>query len=303
MILLPNLLKFYHKKKVEKYSFNEYLEEAKKEQPEEILPEPERTVTAEELEEALSEAIAAAAPEEIEEPEPEPTELMEPIEPEPEPQAERDSMGDSLARIHAEEIVSQAREEAEQILARARDEAERLKTQAFDSGYQEGYEKGYDEGHAKSMADVKETMDTQCRAYLEEIRETVDEVCQMKDEMLQKYKQDLKNIAVAIGEKVIQVSLKSSGSVIERMIVTATERLKTREWAKIYIARTDADLMVQGDLDILKSISRLSDNLKVVAMENEKPGTIIIELPDEIIDASASTQVENIKEILNNSGM
>lgn len=131
----------------------------------------------------------------------------------------------------------------------------------------------------------------------------MDEVCRMKDEMLQKYKQDLKNIAVAIGEKVIQVSLKSSGSVIERMIVTATEKLKTREWAKIYIARTDADLMVQGDLDILKAISRLSDNLKVVAMENEKPGTIIIELPDEIIDASASTQVENIKEILNNSGM
>lgn len=302
MILLPNLLKFYHKKKVEKYSFNEYLEEAKKEQSAaEMPPEPEKTVTAEELEAVLSEAIAAAAPDEIEEPEPE--EPTEQIEPEPEPQAERESMGESLARIHAEEIVSQAREEAEQMLARARDEAERLKTQAFDSGYQEGYEKGYDEGHAKSMADVKETMDTQCRAYLEEIRETVDEVCQMKDEMLQKYKQDLKNIAVAIGEKVIQVSLKSSGSVIERMIVTATEKLKTRQWAKIYIARTDADLMVQGDLDILKSISRLSDNLKVVAMENEKPGTIIVELPDEIIDASASTQVENIKEILNNSGM
>lgn len=292
MILLPNLLKFYHKKQVEKYSFNEYLEEAKKTQPkEEAVPEPEEPIT-EELEEA--------APEETEE-------LEEPEEALPEapgePQEEPESMGEGLARIHAEEIILQAREEAEEMLARARDEAERLKTQAYDSGYEAGYEKGYDEGHAKSMADVKETMDTQCRAYLEEIREAVDEVCTLKDEMLQKYKQDLKNIAIAIGEKVIQVSLKSSGSVIERMIVTATEKLKTREWAKIYIARTDADLMVQGDLDILKAISRLSPNLKVVAMENEKPGTVIIELPDEIIDASASTQVENIKEILNNSGM
>ncbi len=291
MILLPNLLKFYHKKQVEKYSFNEYLEEAKKTQPEEeAVLEPEEPIT-EELEEAA-----------LEEPE-EPEEIL-PEEPE-EPQEEPESMGmgDALARIHAEEILSQAREEAEAMLARAREEAERLKSQAYDSGYEAGYEKGYDEGHAKSMTDVRETMDTQCRVYLEEIRETVDEVSRMKEEMLQKYKHDLKNIAVAIGEKVIQVSLKSSGSVIERMIVTATERLKTREWAKIYIARTDADLMVQGDLDILKAVSRLSPNLKVVAMENEKPGTVIIELPDEIIDASASTQVENIKEILNNSGM
>lgn len=293
MISLPNLLKFYHKKQVEKYSFNEYLEEAKKTPLPEEISEPE-------------EPAAEGFPEEVLEPEAllEPEEVPEPEEADAQEEPEKpESPGDGLARIYAEEILAQAREEAEEMLARAREEAERLKTTAYDSGYQEGYEKGYDEGHAKSMADVKETMDTQCRAYLEEIRETVDDVCRMKDEMLQKYKQDLKNIAVAIGEKVIQVSLKSSGSVIERMIVTATEKLKTREWAKIYIARTDADLMVQGDLDILKAISRLSDNLKVVAMENEKPGTIIIELPDEIIDASASTQVENIKEILNNSGM
>ena len=52
MILLPNLLKFYHKKQVEKYSFNEYLEEAKKTQPEEeAVLEPEEPIT-EELEEA-----------------------------------------------------------------------------------------------------------------------------------------------------------------------------------------------------------------------------------------------------------
>ena len=101
MILLPNLLKFYHKKQVEKYSFNEYLEEAKKTQTEEeTVLEPEEPIT-EELEEAA-----------LEEPE-EPEEIL-PEEPE-EPQEEPESMGmgDALARIHAEEILSQAREEAE----------------------------------------------------------------------------------------------------------------------------------------------------------------------------------------------
>ena len=129
------------------------------------------------------------------------------------------------------------------------------------------------------------------------------EVSCKKEEILEKYKQDLKNIAIAIGEKVIQVSLKSSVSVIEKMILSATEKLRTREWAKIYISKADANLLVRGDHDILQIVGRLSENLKIIVMEKEKPGTCIIELPDEIIDASASTQVENIKGILKNTNI
>ena len=36
-------------------------------------------------------------------------------------------------------------------------------------------------------------------------------------------------------------------------------------------------------------------------MDHEEAGTCIIELPDEIIDASVGTQIENIKDIINNA--
>ena len=85
------------------------------------------------------------------------------------------------------------------------------------------------------------------------------------------------------------------------MVISATEKLKTREWAKVYIARCDAELMVEGDSALLRQLAHLSDHVKIVVMENETPGTCIIELPDEIIDASASTQMVNIKEILNSA--
>lgn len=299
MISLPNLLKFYSKKeKVEEYNFNEYLEEAEITRSEtkephtgiqegdflpEFLSEDEIQQEAELLEEAAGNA--------------------EGTEEAKEEAASEEEKQVSLAQMYGEEILREARIEAERILAQAELEAMAQKANAAEEGYEEGYRKGYEEGHAKSEADVKAQMEAECHTYLEEIREIVDEVTTLKEEVLQKYTKDLKNIAIAIGEKVVQVSLKSSGSVIEKMILAATDKLKTREWAKIYISKVDADLLLRGDKDILNTLSKLSENLKVVVMEDEKPGACIIELPDEIIDASASTQMENIKEILKNTGI
>ncbi len=309
MILLPNLLKFYSKKTtVEQYDFNEYLEEAR-------IAKSEKTETETDPDAKFGVGIweggflpdfhsddgkKVMEPQDFREEDMESVEETEAIE---EAEATEEEKQVSLAQMYGEEILREARIEAERILAQAELEAMAQKANAAEEGYEEGYRKGYDEGYAKSAADVKETLETQSHAYLEEIREIVDEVTTLKEEVLQKYTQDLKNIAIAIGEKVVQVSLKSSGSVIEKMILAATDKLKTREWAKIYISKVDADLLLRGDKDILKTLSKLSENLKVVVMEDEKPGACIIELPDEIIDASASTQMENIKEILRNTGV
>lgn len=301
MISLPNLLKFYSKKtEVEQYTFNEYMDGARIAESEAntetdigiredgFLPE----FLSEEEERKLSAQQAEGA-----------EELSEEADENTAETAAEDEKQVSLAQMYGEEIIREAQIEAERILAQAELEAMAQKANAAEEGYEEGYQKGYDEGYAKSAADVRQTLEAESHAYLEEIREIVDEVTILKEEVLQKYTQDLKNIAIAIGEKVVQVSLKSSGSVIEKMILAATDKLKTREWAKIYISKVDADLLLRGDKDILKALSRLSENLKVVVMEDEKPGACIIELPDEIIDASASTQMENIKEILKNTGI
>lgn len=268
---MPNLLKFYSKKnKVEKYSFNEYLEEAKKPKPKEDIEKPE-----------------TAADEPFFEKE----------------EQEQKAKPESLDDLQADEIIQSAKQEAERIVAKARQEAEAQKEKAVQDGYQEGFDKGYKEGYAKSTEDVENGLKAESKELLEEIQKIVAEVSGRKEEILERYKQDLKNIAIAIGEKVIQVSLKSSGSVIEKMILSATEKLRSRQWAKIYISKADANLLVKGDHDILQIVGRLSENLKIIVIENEKPGTCIIELPDEIIDASASTQVENIKGILKNTSI
>ncbi|MDD3142306.1 MAG: hypothetical protein PHX08_25540, partial [Lachnospiraceae bacterium] len=70
---------------------------------------------------------------------------------------------------------------------------------------------------------------------------------------------------------------------------------------KIYISASDSNRMVRGDAELIRELSNLSDNIKVVVMDNAEEGNCIIELPGEIIDISVNTQLQNIKDILNNA--
>lgn len=194
------------------------------------------------------------------------------------------------ASCRAQEIVNQAREEAEKILAEARD-----------TGYQEGYEAGLQEGHAAAYEEHKVELDLHMKEFRETIKSTVESVTEEKNRILETYIDDLKRVTLTIAEKVIQTSLKSSGEIIKRMIVAAAGKLKKTQWVKIYVSQKDAGMMIQGDVGLLNELSHISGNIKIISMDHSEEGTCIIELPEEIIDVSVNTQIENIKGILNNA--
>ena len=80
------------------------------------------------------------------------------------------------------------------------------------------------------------------------------------------------------------------------MIISATEKLKKTAWVKIYIDKYDYDMMMEADADVIDELSRISDNVKFIVMDKETSGSCIIE----IVDVSVNTQLENIKDILEN---
>lgn len=201
--------------------------------------------------------------------------------------------------------LEETREEVRRLLEDSRLEAEQMKSQARDEGHEigerEGYEKGYLDGYEKAQQEVEKTLKKEADELLLELRDLIASVEHKKREMLEQYKDDLRDIAISIAEKIIRVSLKSSGDIIKRMIISATEGIMSKEWVKIYIARCDAEMAVNGDSMLINSISYVSDHIKIIVMENEAPGTCILEFPDKVIDASTNTQIENIKEIISSS--
>lgn len=195
-----------------------------------------------------------------------------------------------------EEILEDARSQARQIISDARSQAEFLR----DQGYREGQEKGREDGFQEAYNEQRRLLDAEIRELKDNISEVIQSVSVEKEKLLEQYVDDLKKISLTVAEKVIQTSLQSSGDIVKRMILAATDKITKKQWAKIYITKCDTGVSMDVDTEFLDKLSRLSENIKIVTMDNGEEGTCIIELPDEIIDASVGTQLENIKDILNN---
>lgn len=195
-------------------------------------------------------------------------------------------------------VIADAQRQAEEIIKQAQLEAEEIKKSAFASAAEDGYQNGYQEAYQEH----KEKMDEETAVFLLQIRDMIQEFENQKSLLISQNVDELKELAISIAEKVIQISLKTSGEIIKKMIITATNKMKMKEWAKIYISKNDSALIIESNADLLDAISHVSEHIKVVVMEDSAPGTCIIELPDQIIDASASTQIENIRAIMKSAG-
>lgn len=200
----------------------------------------------------------------------------------------------------AEQLLEEAKAQADELLAQAKEYAEKEYEAAREAGYGAGYDAGYKEGLAKSLEAGRQELEEQLKAFDQDMRKALKSVERAKERCIHEYLEELKDCAIAIGEKVIRISLRSSGEVIKQMIVSATEKLKKTTWVKIYINKCDYELMMEADADLIDELSHLSDNIKFIVMDKEDSGNCIIEMPEEIVDVSVNTQIENIKDILEN---
>ncbi len=212
-----------------------------------------------------------------------------------------DDADEQVEDSEADEIIKRAMIEADEILSSAKELAMTIKKSAYDEGFAKGEKAGRDIGYEQALEIGIKNNQTELVKLQQAIVREVREIDKEKERILEHYVVDLENVALTIGEKIVQTSLKSSKDVIGRMILAATEKMKKVAWAKIYISKGAGAIDIQGDEQFLKNLSRLAENVKIVIMEDEEPGTCIIETSETILDISVKTQLDNIKEILNNA--
>ena len=226
-----------------------------------------------------------------------------PPEPEPEPEPEPDPV--SFAQIQAEQIIADARRRADEILDQARLEAELKAQELYETTRQSALEAGRAEGLSQGAAQALQEGQRAQQRQAEELAGDFDRFLERAGAALDRQMDDnveeLRDLAIAIAEKVVSVSLKSSSEVICRMIQTAIDKRKRREWAHIYIAECDAKHLVRVPASLMTALSALSDRVRIIPMADDEAGTCIIEMPDEIIDASAATQLNNIRTMLSDT--
>ena len=210
-----------------------------------------------------------------ESPEPEGEQAEETPLQEQEPEAPHTAAADALnyAKIQAEK--------AEKELARA-------------DGYRQGYGEGLRQARVEGAAQIEEHR----KQEAERIRSFLEQAAAARDSLLEQAQNELCELSLAVAEKVIHISLRTSRDVIARMIQVATEKLKRREWVHIYVGGYEARDLAQITPELTTALAGLSEHIKIIPMSDDELGACIIEMPDEIIDASASTQLNNIRDVL-----
>lgn len=283
---LPSILKYFMKPKAEEYELPD--EEQLVSQLEEMirLKEniPSDDAADEKPAEQAKEAHAAKAEEQEQEKQ--------------EPAGGSFEQALSLAQAQADELIRNARAQAERIIEEAKQAAEAEVARIHQQASEEGYNQGYVEGQRKGEEEASAATRKAAQESVEAVRRFLTQANNMRDEKIDKLSGELLDVAVAVAEKVIHVSLKSSEEIIKRMIIAATEKMKRREWVQIYVADCDVKGVAQSDPSLTAALSCLSDHIKMVPMRDAETGTCIVEMPDEIIDASASTQLENIRSVI-----
>lgn len=204
----------------------------------------------------------------------------------------------TYAQIQAEKILEEARAEAEKIKKKAQGDAEANAKKAYSAAREEGFREGYADGMTQAVQEGRLHSEEQAALLEEQVNDFLEKAGRELDKHLDSFVPDLRDLAMAVAEKVICVSLKSSADVISRMIQTAIDKRKRREWAHIYIAECDAKRLTQMPASLTTALTALSDRVRIIPMTDDESGTCIIEMPDEIIDASAATQMNNLRTIL-----
>ena len=242
---------------------------------------------------------AAPAPEKTAPPAPAAEEPPAP-EPVPEPAPETTPETDPIyfARIQANAILADAQEEAQQYKEQVRVELEAELEKARKAAREEGYSRGYAEGMASAMQEGAEERQRMAQEQVKAIEGFMEGAARARDRMLDNAREELKDLAIAVAEKVIHVSLKNSSDIILRMVDAATDTHKRCEWAHIYVADCDVGGKAYTVPELTAALSHIAERVRVIPMPDEESGTCIVELPDVILDASVSTQLENIKETL-----
>lgn len=281
---MPNIFKAFTKAKAEPYRFPDAAElKVNDPAPLEEFEEPGEGQPPPEEGEGFDVRIADEEPEEAPAPEPEETPV-------------------SFAQIQAEQIRADARREADELLAQAREAADRERAAVFAQARDEGHAEGYAAGMAQAAEQAAAEREEQARRLEEEVHRFMEQAGYALDRQMDQSVADLRDLAMAVAEKVVCVSLKSSADVIARMIQTAIDKRKKKEWVHIYIAECDARRLTQMPAPLTAALSALSDRVRLIPMADDESGTCIIEMPDEIVDASAATQLDNLRTILMDAG-
>ncbi|MEA5010164.1 MAG: FliH/SctL family protein [Angelakisella sp.] len=188
----------------------------------------------------------------------------------------------SLANIERENILSQAKQRADEALSQAKvklEEARQIKNKAFDEGINEGKK-------------AKEEEFNQLFAY---IKATITQLEEQQEQYFNQLEKEIHSLSLDICSKVLAKKLSDDDLVMTNMVSQVVAGIKNTDWISVEIS-DEMCILAEKLKKELPLKAKEGQNLEVV-MKDIPRGSCIVQTPDGIIDASVSTQLENLRKL------
>lgn len=197
-------------------------------------------------------------------------------------------------------IIDDARNEASSITADAKaatmaviDKANKECVKIKEIARQEGITQGFAEGKEESLDRYKK--------YIDAAGNLLSEINARKEAYYISNEEDLRTTVFEIAQKVVHAELKASPEVIENILADAAKNFRNSDYIKIILREEDMTERFKTDEKLINKIIPFIPDIEIVFDEDAEEGTIVLDNGSEIVDASIPTQLDFLKEILNNT--
>ncbi len=196
-----------------------------------------------------------------------------------------------------QQILDNAHAEAQMIIAESLRKATKLEEEMLDSAKQEAqklkedaYHSGYEQGRTE--------IGSQLQHKLDELTVLLDRIDDKQREIIDKTENDLKLLVVDIVSKIMGKELAEDDKALVGMVKKALANYKNTDWVKITVSQTDAQTSCITNKKLLAELLDISGSIEVEAIKDASAGLCIVETPSGIADASLSTQLSSLKQLL-----
>ncbi len=180
----------------------------------------------------------------------------------------------------ARENVERSKVQAQEIIEQAQLEAQQLKEQAKIDGFEEG--KRQEQEHINEL--------------FVQLTEQIDEIKKAQEQAFDEYAEQLKFFAVDVAEDVVKRKVESDDYYLENLVKRALLGFKDADYVSVTMSENLSMLAKK-----LKT-ERSSAGLENVEFKTNMPegGSVILEVKEQVVDASLPVQFENIRQYLKN---
>lgn len=197
------------------------------------------------------------------------------------------------AKSEAASITADAKATTMAVIDKANKECVKIKEIARQEGQREGFAEGKAEGRAESLDKYKK--------YIDAAGNLLSEINARKEAYYISNEDELRETVFEAAQKVVHAELKAAPEDIENILADAAKNFRNSDYIKIILSEEEMTDRFKTDEKLINKIIPFISDIEIVFDSDAEEGTIVLDNGSEIVDASIPTQLDFLKEILNNT--